>query len=349
MVQPLGIELQKTIVRSAGSKRSRACSVSSDTIDDDSSDSEDEAPTQTVAKNTKAATGTKAPAKAASTRPKQKKRKTMMRTRAPPTSIKRESDARLDHAGHASGSAQQMMPLHGAGTQANTTLNTSFGSAMSDAGSCDQYAITPASPLSDIMHTGPGFRYAPQIHNGIQCHRVYGVPEPHFATMPSTPIFAPNGLPPFGHQQSSLGGNMATLPMDMTFAGLPHAAQHARSQPASPMPMHGLPTQKYRHWPEAKSQTFSYEVQSRVPSAQAQHAGFAVGSNEPQTSPAWAAPFHPDTPAHGDHDMGYNNANYGTSFELPPAALPASVERGFTGHASGVGDSACPPGYGPFF
>lgn len=158
--------------------------------------------------------------------------------------------------------------------------------------------------------------------------------------MPNTPTFAPHDMLPFEQQHPNLGHEMAGLSI-----GLPSGPQQS---PAFDHYMGGLPAQattgQYRHWPEMHPPPFSYQIHPGVPSTQTHHhAGFAVGADAPT---AWTTPYQPHRTPHADNDLPYTNLVFGpTDHEQPPATLPASVERGFTGHASGVGDSACPPGY----
>lgn len=350
VVQPLGPELKKVIVRT-GEKRARQSSVESSTAaDDEESDPEDEDPVPVRAKKARTVAKPKDTAKAPTIKPKAKatasakSRRNVLKANIndddpmPAATLKTEL---------------QPFPFHPFGIDmpprydlpSSTLLNTSFGTTMSDASSCDPMLFTPASPMSDHGRS----HLAHQLHEPLQCHQLYDVPQPQFATTPNTPTFAPNHFLPFEQQHPTLGHDLATLSLGMPGAVVPQQDPRA----STPQPTHGLPNhhhgQQYKQWPNFHQEAFPYNISPGTTSAQAQHAGFAIGPDPSQPGSAFAAPFHPRPHVHGGNDMGYDNPAHGAAHELPPASLPASVERGFTGHASGVGDSACPPGYPRYY
>lgn len=362
-VQPLEPDLQKTIVRSAGTKRSRQASVATSTELDETSDSEDSiVPVAKKPKTSKA----KDASKAAAAQPKSRITRSTRSKAKPKTTVQRGSQTagqshhdgveckpianRLDdqHSLQAYEHAAQSGFRYPDASAASTPgpLNTSFGSTMSDVSSCDY--------MADMLPPKARQYYQPAMQHQVQVHHAYDVPQPQFDTMPNTPTFAPGEFLPFEQQHPNLGHDMAGLSI-----GMPAGPHHAPQNQRAPEPMiHGLPSthtsHQYKHWGETHPQPFHYEVQHGLPSTQTQHAGFAVTSFSdptptPTLTPTWSTTYNNHPHLHPDNEMPYTNPSYGPNHDLPPAALPASVERGFTGHASGVGDSACPPGYAHYF
>lgn len=234
------------------------------------------------------------------------------------------------------------------------TLNTSFGPTMSDASSCDTTPFTPASPFPEVATDYQGYDQMPR---SIQCHEAYSFPEPQFTSMPNTPTFAPSNFVPFNQQQPGLGQDMAGLSID----GSDHVAQqpfHGQfSQHLAHQSMHGLPLARtvpsqHVQWPGTQTpRLLSYETSSALPSAHAQHAGFATTESVPgQGASRYGTNYHPPPDAHLEN----NNANEHNEEDAvlnppPPKSLNGPMDRGFTGHSGGVGDSAlAPPHYTPY-
>lgn len=358
MVQPLEGELQKTIVRTSGVKRSRHSSLVARTADDEKSDSEERIPH-------------KAMKKARTSQPKPKVVPLKQRAKAvaagkPKRKTKRDAGAVSDAARQDGASDKSdrkpyvrgYEPLYNPQWDAKmqtgftsrdgppiTPYNTSFGSTMSDVSSCDAATMIPPSPGASSMMQNNG---AVVYQTDMQINNAYDVPHPQFDTMPNTPTFAPHEMLPFEQQHPNLGHEMAGLSIGI--ATLPqHLPSQGQQSPAYEHHMHGLPAQptmnQYRSWPEMHPSPYTYQIHPDIPSSQPHHAGFAVGNDAPNPT-SWTAAYQPDRQPHGDNDLPYNSLVFGpTDHEQPPATLPASVERGFTGHSSGVGDSAYPPGY----
>lgn len=341
LVQPLGADLQKKIIRTTSVKRNRQSSTEASVTESDANDSEEvEAPVPT-----KKAKTVKSAAKANdSTRvvkkPSQPKRK-------PPTADEAPKPRKSQVFEDMDSKPRQQIPwpnMHRAtavkasrrsSTFDATTpsaITTSLPSEMSDVSSCDMPVFTPASPFPEMGY---------QQH-GVQCHPVYGVPQPAFHTTPNTPNF---DFMPVDQPSPAIGHDMAVLSLGQS------ATEPPQGMPTfMPHPVHGLPTthatqQHQGLWAAGTPmQPLTYEVQQGVPSEYAQHAGF-VGTPNPQAGPSLATNFFSPSPRfHGEHNMDLDALVFGPNHDLPPTSLPASVIRGFTGHASGVGDSACPPG-----
>lgn len=361
-MQPLEIDLRKTIVR-CGNKRSRQASVaSSSALEDELSDSDDEDDlSPPVRKKVKAAVGTRTTVKVTHQKPKP-----VMRAK-PRCKVATGLRSASPKAKHVNDSVSERKPVMASGEQhpfalpynaaqmqpgmmgsaATTPVNMSFNSNMSDV-SFDQPLNTPTSPLPDNSLAMPGLPYQPQNYSqsGFHVRPVHQVPQPQFDTVPNTPTFLANELLPFEQQNLQFTDQMvvetpaATGPQDFT-----PAQSYSMTQA-----MHGLPSNNrlphHGQWLEAIP--FAYAVPQGMQAAYAPRAGFVVDPSNGPTPRGWATNPYQGPPHTYDNDMSYDHPFYGPNHELPPpATLPDDVERGFTGHASGVGDSACPPGYGP--
>lgn len=207
------------------------------------------------------------------------------------------------------------------------TTNTSFGSTISDASSHDIYgagdvpSVFRGREASVYRPSGPGSR------NSVQVHQVVDVPQPQFDTAPNTPIEEYIDYKPIdSHMLPRDTYNMNALSNGMPIIGTSHGLP-GTDGPVLPA-MHGLPTTStapgpYEEWAHA-----------------APYSGFV-----PQDpNQGWAVPYYHHPQSHPE-DEPFDYHYQGPNHEMPGAPLPANVIRGFTGHASGVGDSACPPGF----
>ena len=244
-----------------------------------------------------------------------------------------------------------------------SSTTTSFGSMISDASS---QGVAEYDNVPEIFRQRVFHKREPRAQAAIQVQNVFDIPEPQFDTVPNTPIM--DGMmhfePTLQHDISQ-GGQPLPLGMPMGYA--PMAVAHKPSF-ANNMP-NGLPAQEapnaVEFYPQAQHNTHGLPSGQTVPHDfhqwqdiglcgpmyPTEYALFDAPQTfypEPTFQSGWTMPYrhHPQGPP---EDETYGHNGQFVNHEHPPASnLPSSVVRGFTGHASGVGDSASPPGFGQY-